>query len=106
MYGFCSWLPHGNVACATRSGVPAKPQNESTAPPESVGGIALEIEGKYSVELFKEERRRQPAKRKSSIDILPNRRPRDSHTQAGSSCSAIGLAFRRGAIGRRRCRFT
>jgi hypothetical protein len=34
--------------------VPARQQNESTATAESVGGIALEIEGKYSVELFKE----------------------------------------------------
>jgi len=39
---------------ATAVGIPATPQNESMATSESVGGIALEIEGKYSVELFKE----------------------------------------------------
>ena len=40
--------------CARRCHIPAKPQSESTATAESVRGIGLEIEGKYSVELFKE----------------------------------------------------
>ena len=40
--------------CARRCHIPAKWQSESTATVESVRGIALETEGKYSVELFKE----------------------------------------------------
>ena len=40
--------------CARRCHIPAKPQSESVAMAESVRGIALETEGKYSVELFKE----------------------------------------------------
>ena len=48
-------LPSPQVdVCPRRCHIPAKPQSESTATAESVRGIGLEIEGKYSVELFKE----------------------------------------------------
>ena len=42
------------ICASCRPGAAASPQKESTATSESVRGIALETEGKYSVELFKE----------------------------------------------------
>jgi hypothetical protein len=88
--------------------VAAKPQNESTATAESVRGVALETEGKYSVELFKEGG--EGADQEEIIDRHNNLTvPEPSiavgcpNIRAGWSCCATERAFWRGAIGRRRC---
>ena len=95
--------------CARRCHIPAKPQSESVAMAELVRGIALETEGKYSVELFKE-----GGKGPGQEEIIDRHdnlivaraiyRGRVSKIRAGLSCCATELACWREAIDQRRCR--
>jgi hypothetical protein len=101
-----AWGVHGWTFVLRAVHNTAKPQSESMAMAESVRGIALETEGKYSVELFKEGG--EAAGQEEIIDRHDNLtvaraiyRGRVSQFPAGWSCCATEPAFWREAIDRR-----